>query len=225
MCLWLNRVLQRIQLIAPFALATGNICLHTTSLAAAQVIDLSINDKQGVYQLALEMILDAPLKDVRYVITDYAHIYRIDPSIVESEIVDTPDRSTTRVRTRINDCVLTFCRDILRVEDVRQVDDDDIDSVVVPQLSNVKLGAAHWKFHSFGDKTRINYNLSLEPGFFVPPLVGSPIVEKKIREETLICFNNIERIARIRSERGKPPNATQNETLSKTTTSEHDKPN
>jgi hypothetical protein len=70
----------------------------------------------------------------------------------------------------------------------------------VPQLSNVRSGTEHWQIRPIADKTRINYNLTLAPGFFVPPLVGSYIVEKKLQEEALICFNNIERIARIHNE-------------------------
>jgi hypothetical protein len=71
--------------IFPFAMAS--CCLYPTLLAAGEVVDLAISEKQGIFQLALEMILDASPEDVHYVITDYFHIYRIDPSIVESEVL------------------------------------------------------------------------------------------------------------------------------------------
>jgi len=89
------------------------------------------------------------------------------------------------------------------VEDVREVGYDDIYSVVIPELSNVRSGTEHWHILPTGDKTRIDYSSTLQPGFFVPPLVGSYLVDKRIKEETLICFNNIEHIARIHSERVK----------------------
>jgi hypothetical protein len=200
MCLWRLRVSKNVRMIATFVFITVNPFLHPSLLEAAQVVHLTINDKQGVYQLALEVILNARSDDVHYVITDYAHIYRIDPSIVESDIMGRPDASVTRVRTLINDCVLFLCQPILRVEDVREVGDDDIYSVVVPQLSNVRSGAEHWRILPTGDKTRIDYNSTLQPDFFVPPLVGRRIVEKKLQDETLLCFNNIERIARIHKE-------------------------
>jgi hypothetical protein len=212
-------------MIAVLVVAMGNFCLQSTSLEAAQVVGLAINDKEGIYQLALEVILNARSDDVHHVITDYAHIYRIDPSIVESGIMGKPGASVTRVRTVINDCVLLLCRPILRVEDVRETGHDDIYSVVVPQLSNVRSGTEHWQIHPIGNKTRINYKSTLEPGFFVPPLVGSTVVEKKIRDETLLCFNNIERIARIRDEQVRAHNATTSDTHAKHTGSKHDEAN
>jgi hypothetical protein len=225
MCLEQHRIWRIAGRTAMFLFAMASCCLYTPFLAAGGVVDLMISESQGVYQFALEMILDASAEDVRYVITDYAHIYRIDPSIVESEILGTPDRSVTRVKTLINVCFLSFCRDILRVEDVREVGDDDIYTVIVPQLSNVRSGAAHWRIHPMGAKTRINYDMTLEPGFFVPPLVGSYLVEKRIKEETLICFNNIERIARIHSERVKAQSSTMNEKRPKGIMSEHNNAN
>jgi len=225
MCSWQYRIFQRARMIAALVVAMGNCCLHSTTLEAAQVVALAMNEKAGIYQLALEVILSARSDDVHHVITDYDHIYRIDPAIVESGIMGKPGASVTRVRTLINGCVLLLCRPIVRVEDVRETGNDDIYSVVVPELSNVRSGTEHWRIHPIGNETRISFHSTLEPGFFVPPLVGSPLVEKKIRDETLICFNNIERIARIRGEQVKAHNATQGVTLSKSTDSAHDEAN
>ena len=218
-------ILKTVGMTATFLFAVAGCGLYSSLLAAGELIDLSIDDKQGVYHLAIAMILDAPFADVHHVVTDYVHIYRIDPSIVESEILGKPDASVTRVKTLVNDCVLFFCPNILRVEDVREVGDDDIYTVIVPQLSNVRSGTTHWQILPMGAKTRINYDMTLEPGFIVPPLIGSHIVEKKLKEETLICFNNIEHIARIRDERLRARNPTRNTTLSGNTASDHGKAN
>jgi hypothetical protein len=225
MCLEQHRIWGTAGRTAMFLFAMAGCCLYAPVLAAGEVIKLAVSDSQGVYQVALEMILNAPVNDVYAVITDYAHIYRVDSSIVESKILDAPDPSVTRVKTVINDCVLSFCRDIRRVEDVRQVGDHNIYAVIVPQLSNVRSGATHWQLYPIGDKTRINYDMTLEPGFFVPPLVGDYLVEKKIKEETLSCFNNIERIARLHRERTKVQSSTMNEKRPKSIISEHDNAN
>ena len=212
--------------IIAFLFAMTSAGLYSSPLTAGEMVKLELTEKQGTFYLALEMILDAPFEDVHYVITDYAHIYRIDPSIVESEVLGTPEQSVTRVKTRISDCVLSFCRNVLRVEDVRETDEEDIDSVVVPRLSNVKSGTAHWKIQPIGDKTRIYYDMTLDPGFSMPPLVGPLIVESKLKEETLTCLNNIEHIAKIDAEQMKARNSTRNKTLStRRTTSKNEKVN
>jgi len=221
MCLACRGVLRTSGMIATFLFVVTSCGLYSPLSAAGQVLNISVGDNHGVYHLALEMIVDAHFADVHYVITDYVHIYRIDPSIVESEILDKPGASITRVKTLVNDCVLSFCRQLLRVEDVREVGADDIYTVVVPRLSNVRSGTAHWQILPVGARTRINYKLTLDPGFFVPPLIGSYIVEKKLQEETLICLNNIERIARVHGERSRARNVAQ----SGSTVSEHGKAN
>ena len=173
---------------------------------AGELIELALSYERGVYQLNLEMVLYAPADDVRYVLTDYVHIYRINPSIVESEILNAPDESVVRVRTLLNDCILIFCREILRVEDVQELETGDIHAVVVPQLSNIKSGTSRWQIRPMGSRTRLEYTMELEPGFFVPPLIGVYLVKQKLREELLISLKNIERIARIRSEDQRPSN-------------------
>jgi hypothetical protein len=176
-------------------------CSYQNRLYAGEVVGMELNRKQSEFRLELEMLLDARFEDVHHVVTDYVHIYRVNPSIVESALLESPDASLRRVKTLINDCVLFFCQEILRVEDVREMDNGDIYSVIVPELSSVKSGAAVWRIRPVGDKTRINYNFVLELGFPVPPLIGTYIVEQKLRKETMISFDNIERIARIRSDR------------------------
>jgi hypothetical protein len=226
--MWLNRhgrskIIGR---VTAFLIAMTSAGLYSSPLTAGEMVKLELTEKQGTFHLVLDMILDAPFEDVHYVITDYAHLYRIDPSIVESEVLGTPEQSVTRVKTRVSDCVLSFCRDILRVEDVRETDDEDIDSVVVPRLSNVQSGTAHWKIQPFGDKTRINYDMTLDPGFSLPPLIGPLILESKLKEETLTCLNNIEHIARIDAEQLKARNSTRNKAMStRRTTSENEKAN
>ena len=180
-----------------FLIAMTSCGLYHPALVAGEMLNVEIGESHGVYHVALEMILDAPYDDVHAVITDYTHIYRIDPAIVESGTLDAPDPSVTRVRTMINDCVFLVCRDILRVEDVREVGDNDIYTVIVPELSNVRSGATHWHMDPVGNKTRISYGMTLEPGMFVPPVVGRYLVEKRIMEKTMDCFNNIEHIARL----------------------------
>jgi hypothetical protein len=213
MCLGHQNVLRTVAMTAISFFALAGSCLYSAVLAAGEVVELAIDDKQGVYQLKLEIILDAPFADVHYVITDYAHTYRFNPSIVESQVLDTPDNSAVRLRTLINNCILFFCREVVRVQDMRELGTGDIYAVIVPQLSDVRSGSALWHIQPGGSKTRIRYSMNLEPGFSLPPLIGSYIVKRKLREETLISFNNIERLAQIREQQNTARNSTRSEAL------------
>ena len=183
--------------IIPAIIMPACFCLLSTRLIAADLVDLALTQNKGVYQLRLEIILDATPRNVHDVLTDYVHIYRINPSIIDSEILHSPDDSVVRVRTVINDCVLIFCKVLHRVEEVRELETGDIYALVDPELSNVKSGVTIWQINAMGCRTRINYTLSVVPAFFVPPLIGTHVVKQKIKKEVLTSLENIERIAQI----------------------------
>jgi hypothetical protein len=179
-----SRIMAAVLLLAG---AASSLC--SIELAAGEVTEFVLSHKQGIYQLKLEMILDASVATVHHVVTDYVHIYRLNSSIVESEVIPAPDHSSVRVKTRMNDCILFFCREILRVEDVRELGKGTIQATVVPQLSNVKSGTTIWQIRPLGHRTRIRFILVLEPGFFIPPLIGPHIVKQKLREEVLTTLD------------------------------------
>lgn len=97
-------------------------------------------------------------------------------------------------------CVAFFCKDVGRVEDVRKLASGDLQSVIVPELSDLRSGAAQWYIHQTGQRTRVTYQASMEPGFFIPPLIGSYFVKHNIRTELLISFARIECIAKIQAQ-------------------------
>lgn len=189
--------LRAVRKIIPAIMILASYCLPSAQLNAAELVHLELDQDQGVYQLRLEIILDASPENVHEVVTDYVHIYRINPSIIDSEILDTPDNSVIRVRTVINDCIMVFCKELHRVEEIRELESGDIYSLVVPELSNVKSGLTIWQIHPMGKRTRLIYLLSLEPDFFVPPLIGTLVVKQKLRKEVLSSLDNIERIAQV----------------------------
>lgn len=210
---------------AVFVFVLAGCGLYSALVTAGEITKLALANKHGIYQLKLEIILDAPAKHIHHVVTDFAHIYRLNPSIVESEIMSTPDNSVVRVKTLINDCFWIFCREILRVEDVRGLETGNIHAEIVPHLSNIKSGMTIWQIEPLGRRTRVNYNMIIEPGFVVPPLIGSRIVKQKLHKEVLVTLSNIERIAQIRNAMGEKPNLTLQDKPLRRIPDEHDSAN
>ncbi|HYQ71220.1 MAG TPA: hypothetical protein VET88_04750, partial [Gammaproteobacteria bacterium] len=100
-------------------IAFGCLLIPLTLLAGSEDLShLQVSESGGVYSISLVMHMQVPADHVYQVLTDYEHIYRLDPAIVDSEILPAPDDSVVRVRTRINDCIAFFCMTIDRVEDV-----------------------------------------------------------------------------------------------------------
>jgi hypothetical protein len=175
------------------------VTLYTFSSASRtnELLKLEIADSRGIYRITAVTLLDAPAKHVRSALNDLVHIYRINPLVTESEILPSPDRESVRVRTHIVACVAFFCNQIERVEDVRELPSGNLQSVVVPELSNFRSGNAEWRIESLGDRTRLVYQAQMEPDFFIPPLIGSYFVKQKLAESVATSFANLERIASI----------------------------
>ena len=185
---------------------TAGICLllcllHplATLARSPQLAELQVSETDGVYTINLVMQMQAPAHYVFRVLTDYEHIYRLDPAIIDSEILPAPDDTVVRVRTRINDCIAFFCMTIDRVEDVRKLKYGGLQASIVADLSNFKSGHAEWKILASQGHARVIYHARMEPDFFIPPLIGSYFLKQKLRKSLLASLARIECIARIQA--------------------------
>lgn len=182
-------------------------CQSSSLLLAGELIELNVTHEKGAYAISLEMTIYAPAAEVRSVLTDFKHIYRLNPSIIESEILSGPAEGVTRVRTLVSDCVSIFCIEIERVEDVRTLDTGDLEARTVAELSDLEAGISLWRIIPEQNHSRVLFQGSIKPGFFVVPIIGSYFVKKKLHEQMLVSIENVERIARIHAgmDVGPPP--------------------
>lgn len=165
---------------------------YVNTLAAAELINLDTNYKKGIYTVRLEMELDVTAGHVKQVLTDYHQLHLLNPSIVESRLLSFSDYGYARVFTRVKSCVLFYCREFTRVEDVYQSASGDLVALIVPEQSDFKAGQAVWRITEYGNRTLLVYEASMQPDFFIPPVIGSYLVEEKVKDELLVSFNRIE---------------------------------
>lgn len=165
---------------------------------AGQLESFSITEIGGEYEARIVVLFDAPAEYVYSVITDYKHIYRINPSIVETEVLPDRNDGVTRVRNRIEHCIAIFCIEVDMVEDVVEVGEGLLVAKTIPELSSFKSGSSMWYVRPFGNgQTRVQYRSSMKPNFFIPPFIGSMIVKSTLREEITISLSRIECYAKV----------------------------
>jgi hypothetical protein len=179
---WLTALLQVL------LLCLGNV----GSLEAAELINLDVDHEEGIFTVRLEMELDVTADLVRQVLTNYDQLYRVNPFIVESRLLSSLDDGYARVFTRMESCVLFFCSEFTRVENVYQSATGDLLAVIVPGQSDFKYGTAIWKITARGRRTLLVYEASMQPDFFIPPMIGRYLVQKKLKDELLVSFKRIE---------------------------------
>ena len=176
------------------------LCMITLPLDAVDFVEVQATNDGGVYHIKIIAEVDASAEYVYRLLTDYKHIYRLNPSITESEILPSPGHGVVRVRTRVDDCISVFCVELNRVEDVYEWPPDVLHTVIVPSLSNIRSGNAKWKIEDLEEYTEIVYQAELEPDFNIFPIVGSAILMRKLRQEMMTSMAMIECIAKIQEE-------------------------
>jgi hypothetical protein len=171
-----------------------------TPAGASTLSTIEISESSGNYRVSMVIVVHAPARYVSSVLTDYRHIYRLNPSITESEILPSPRSGTVRVKTRMQGCLFFFCRDIDRVEEVREVNAGHLQAVIIPEQSDFTGGSADWRIQPVGDDSRIVYEAQVTPAFFIPPIIGSYFVKRTLADAVITSFARLECIARIRAE-------------------------
>lgn len=172
-----------------------------TTLKSGHLPEIEIVEQGGIYQIKVVAKIKAPAHYVRYVLTDYTHIYRLNPSIIESEVLKYDDDGSVSVRIKVIGCAAYFCEELTRVEKVRLLPSGDIYAVIDPEQSQFKSGKTHWRIKSLGDYSQVTYISDMEPDILIPPVVGKFLIKKSIRHEMQSSFENLEKISSVLAER------------------------
>ncbi len=168
--------------------------------SAADFRTLDVSRQGDSYQVQAVVYLAAPPQAVYAVLTDYEHFTRISASIVESRRVQQLDADDTLVYTDTRFCALFFCRHVKEMQKVTRTPPLDIASVVLPEQSdNVKSGSATLHMEAEGEGTLLHWQIQLQPGFWVPPLIGPLLVERSLKTEGHRSAAGVERLARERA--------------------------
>jgi len=173
----------------------------SSALQAEDLVHVEVFENSGAYQIKVVAVLKVPASYVRGVLTDYTHIYRLNPSIIESEVLEKHEDGAVSVRTKVIGCAAYFCEELERVEKVRQLPSGDLQAEIIPELSQFISGKTLWKIKSKGDFCEVTYHSEVEPDIFIPPVVGKFLVKRSIKEEMQASFANLENISSVLAER------------------------
>jgi hypothetical protein len=176
------------------------LAVLSSGAGAADFRTLDVSRQGDIYQVQAVVYLAAPPQAVYAVLTDYEHFTRISASIVESRRVQQLDVDEALVYTDTRFCALFFCRHVKEMQKVSGTPPLDIVSTVLPEQSdNVKSGSASLHMQAEGEGTLLHWQIELQPGFWVPPLIGPLLVERSLKAEGHRSAAGVERLARERA--------------------------
>lgn len=165
---------------------------------AATIDSLEITKNHGRYELVAETHLDAPAAEIHTVLLEYDDdlFSRISSVYKESRYLE-PDRDGTPIiYTRMEGCILFFCKSMRRTERLESMAPYFIRTVVLPEDSDFDYSHSEWILEPAENGTRMRYVLVMEPKFWVPPVVGPWFIKRAIASGGLRAVQRIERMAR-----------------------------
>src|SRR3546814_14619132 len=86
--------------------------------------------------------------------------------VCSADLFPSPAVGVARWRTRVRVCVGFFCTHLKQVQDVRDSHTTEryqLDALVIPALSNLRYGKAHWQLERCDAQTCLNFSAELEP--------------------------------------------------------------
>lgn len=150
------------------------------STARACDIDISTIKFEGdSYSYVFQSQLDARISAVRAVITDHANLHRLNDNMVEARILERLDDDHLKRLLRLERCILSFCFELVFVENVVEKP-TVIVTTVIPQESNFVDGVTTWEIRPLKPAvTQLRLSATQTPGFWIPPVLG-PLILKRV---------------------------------------------
>ena len=176
--------------------AAAAATLAASPASTAEVLGVDVTHEKGVYHVRIEALLDAPRDAVFAVLTDYARWADVNDMIEESVVLEGATPAEQLVRTVAEGCALGFCKTFTQVQWMRASDGRRIEALIVPERSDMRSGWAKTELSDADGRTLFRYEMSLEPDFWVPPLIGPWIIQRKLRAESIQTAAAVELAAR-----------------------------
>ena len=179
-----------------FLLTAVSLC-YVASGVPATLRTVDVSRKQDRYRVEADTYLDASPEAIYKVLLDFDgdRYQRISEIYKESSYLP-PDRDgTPLVYTRVEGCLLWYCRSMRRVERLEVVTPQFIRSRTVPERSDFKYTLSEWSFAAEGDGTRVTYLMEMEPDFWLPPFVGPWFLKRTLMKGAPAAIHQIELLA------------------------------
>ncbi|MGQ0502109.1 MAG: SRPBCC family protein [Panacagrimonas sp.] len=177
---------------------------------AFELLDIAVERADARYRVHMSVTLDASARAAYEVFSDVTQLPRINPAVLEARTLPEPVAAGQRVMTRVRVCISFFCRQLRQVQDMQFLPGatgGEIRAEVIPERSDLRYGRASWSLEDCGHRACLRFDAELEPDFWVPPLIGPWLIQRKLRGEAMETSAGIERLAQARDGATDPPHA------------------
>lgn len=171
------------------------ILLMSGGALSAELRDVMVEKEEKRYRLTSETRFDASVADLYRVLTDYDLFTEISSVFVESRNLRAASNGKPRYFTRMEGCMLLFCKSFVRVGELTLTPDSEIIAMADPKQSDFNYSRERWLLQADGDGVLLKYEFELEPSFWVPPVIGPYVMKRVLRAGGSDAVDRIEALA------------------------------
>lgn len=172
------------------------LLLPATGAWSAEMNYIDMWKEGDRYILRSESYIEAPPQLVFDTLMDYENFYRISGGIKETRFLAPDIDGTLRAYSRVESCVLFFCRSVEKVERVIVRSPREIVLEVIPEESDFSYNHSRWLILPDGSGTRLGFEMEMETDFWIPPLIGPWAIKRKLESAAMTMARRVEEMAR-----------------------------
>jgi hypothetical protein len=165
-------------------------------LSAAEIRFIEVEREDNLYRLKSIAWFDVKSDALYGVLTDYEQFSRFTSAIVESKNLDPDEKGRPRYYTRMEGCVLLWCKSFIRIGHLTLQPTSEIVAITNPEESDFKRSRERWQLIREGDGTLLVYEFEMVPDFWVPPVIGPFYIKRALASGGERALDRIEALAR-----------------------------
>ena len=170
---------------------------------AEQILAVHVSRHGSHFVIALRIALAVPPAAAFAALQDYTAMPRFNPDLRRVRVEPTARPGRVRLFVTVHACVLIFCKTLHQEQIVTATPEPQggrMSARLVPQGGDFRSGQASWWVHpcaTVNAPSCLQIRIALQPAFWVPPLIGPWILQRKLYREARRSSRGIEQIAAV----------------------------
>jgi len=176
------------------SLLSGLLLFLGGSLAsAAELASVDTSKVKGIYFVSLSIQVDVPAAYARTILIDPERFMAINPSVNRVEYLPRRTGEYLGFRSTARSCAPFFCVTYQNVMQMRLRENQDIELQVEPAESDFEYGKIVWHIEALSkDSSQLSFHAENKPSFWIPPLVGTAILQTQLVNDISETMRNME---------------------------------
>ena len=174
------------------------LLLFLLGVGTAQAVELRsvvVEKEDDLFFLVSEVWFDAEREALYEIFLDYDMTHEFTSFVVESRNLEPDDKGRRRFFIRNQGCVWFICRSFERTGHIEHVPNEYIEATAEPEISDFHTSIESWEFSAEGEGTVVVYKFQFDPKFWLPPVIGPYVLQRKLELDSDHALSRIEALA------------------------------